>query len=161
MGRSGSARRARAWGFRYGPAPSVSGKSPLGRGEVSADLGRDLVRAEQRLGSVAAAAGLPRGGERDGGAERDERPLEENCPCLACRHSRAYLRHLFMADEMLGPILLTHHNLTYYQRLLTGARQAIEGDRFVSYFDEKLRGWHDEASPASGGRPMGNSDVSD
>jgi queuine tRNA-ribosyltransferase len=74
--------------------------------------------------------------------QRDERPLEPSCPCLACRHSRAYLRHLFLADEMLGPILLTHHNLTYYQRLLAGARQAIEQARFADYFDEKMRGWH-------------------
>jgi queuine tRNA-ribosyltransferase len=73
--------------------------------------------------------------------QRDERPLEPNCPCLACRHSRAYLRHLFLADEMLGPILLTHHNLTYYQRLLAGAREAIEQNRFAAYFDAKMRGW--------------------
>ena len=73
--------------------------------------------------------------------ERDERPLEENCPCLACRHSRAYLRHLFLADEMLGPILLTLHNLTYYQRLLAAAREAIEQDRFIAFFDERMRHW--------------------
>jgi queuine tRNA-ribosyltransferase len=72
--------------------------------------------------------------------QRDERPLEAGCPCLACRHSRAYLRHLFLADEMLGPILLTHHNLTYYQRLLTGAREAIEQGRFAQYFNEKKHG---------------------
>jgi len=84
--------------------------------------------------------------------QRDERPLEAGCPCLACRHSRAYLRHLFLADEMLGPILLTHHNLTYYQRLLAGARQAIEQDRFGEYFDEKMRGWNksDELKAAGG-----------
>ena len=73
--------------------------------------------------------------------ERDERPLEETCPCLACRHSRAYLRHLFIADEMLGPILLTHHNLTYYQRLLAEARRAIEEDRFALFFQDHLREW--------------------
>ncbi|HEY2412816.1 MAG TPA: tRNA guanosine(34) transglycosylase Tgt [Pirellulaceae bacterium] len=73
--------------------------------------------------------------------ERDDRPLEENCPCLACRHSRGYLRHLFLADEMLGPILLSHHNLTYYQRLLASARQAIEEDRFVPFVDSHLARW--------------------
>jgi queuine tRNA-ribosyltransferase len=73
--------------------------------------------------------------------ERDDRPLEAGCPCLACRHSRAYLRHLFLADEMLGPILLSHHNLTYYQRLLAGARQAIEQDAFKAYFEQHLTGW--------------------
>jgi queuine tRNA-ribosyltransferase len=77
--------------------------------------------------------------------ERDDSPIEKDCPCLACRHSRAYLRHLFMADEMLGPILLTHHNLTYYQRLLAGARQAIEQNRFVAYFDERMAGWSKSA----------------
>ncbi len=73
--------------------------------------------------------------------ERDPRPLEEGCPCPACRRSRAYIRHLFMAGEMLGPILLSVHNLTYYQRLLAGARSAIEADRFAAYRTEKLRGW--------------------
>jgi queuine tRNA-ribosyltransferase len=73
--------------------------------------------------------------------QTDERPLEEDCPCLACRHSRAYLRHLFLADEMLGPILLTHHNLTFYQRLLAAARDAIEEDRFDKFCDERLRIW--------------------
>ncbi len=73
--------------------------------------------------------------------QRDDRPLEANCPCLACRHSRAYLRHLFLADEMLGPILLTHHNLTYYQRLLAGARDAIEEVQFAEYFDGKTSSW--------------------
>ena len=57
--------------------------------------------------------------------ERDPRPLEEGCPCRRCRRSRGYLRHLFMAREMLGPILLSIHNLTYYQRLLAAARAAI------------------------------------
>ncbi len=73
--------------------------------------------------------------------ERDGRPLEEHCPCAACRHSRGYLRHLFMAGEMLGPILLTVHNLTYYQRLMAGARAAIAQHRYAEFHAEKLRGW--------------------
>ena len=73
--------------------------------------------------------------------ERDPRPLDDGCPCPACRRSRAYIRHLFMAGEMLGPILLSIHNLTYYQRLLAGARAAIESNCFASYRMEKLRGW--------------------
>ena len=72
---------------------------------------------------------------------KDERPLEDGCPCLACRHSRGYLRHLFLADEMLGPILLTHHNLTYYQRLLAAARVAIAADQFAEFFADRLAGW--------------------
>ena len=72
--------------------------------------------------------------------QQDERPLEVGCPCLACRHSRAYLRHLFLADEMLGPILVTHHNLTYYQRLMARARDAIERDQFPAFVQERMRG---------------------
>ncbi|MBV9748586.1 MAG: tRNA-guanine transglycosylase, partial [Acetobacteraceae bacterium] len=52
--------------------------------------------------------------------------VEPGCPCPACtRHSRAYLHHLFKAGEMLGPMLLTWHNLTHYQRLMAGLRAAI------------------------------------
>jgi len=75
--------------------------------------------------------------------ERDSRPLEEGCPCPACRHSKGYIRHLFMAGEMLGPILLSAHNITYYQRLLSGARSAIAADRFEEYRRDKLRAWGD------------------
>jgi queuine tRNA-ribosyltransferase len=89
--------------------------------------------------------------------ERDERPLEAGCPCLACRHSRAYLRHLFMADEMLGPILLTHHNLTYYQRLVAGAREAIEADRFTTYCDSRLSAWSNMEA-IKGNEPRINTD---
>lgn len=83
---------------------------------------------------------------------RDDRPLEEHCPCPACRHSRGYLRHLFMADEMLGPILLSIHNITYYQRLMADARQAIEADRFDAFRATRLRGWQRPAAePETGG----------
>ena len=71
----------------------------------------------------------------------DTRPLEENCPCIACQHSRGYLRHLFNANEMLGPTLLSIHNLTYYQRLMQGAREAIEAGRFADYVSGKKAGW--------------------
>lgn len=75
---------------------------------------------------------------------QDPRPLEEDCPCPACRRSLGYLRHLFMAGEMLGPILLSAHNLTYYQRLLAGARRAIAEDSFEQYRLEKLRAWRED-----------------
>src|SRR5262249_20993584 len=59
--------------------------------------------------------------------ERDPAPLESGCPCYTCRRfSRAYLRHLFMAEEMLGPTLLSLHNLAFYFRLMAEARRAIE-----------------------------------
>ena len=62
----------------------------------------------------------------------DQRPLEEDCPCLACRHSRSYLRHLFLAGEMLGPVLASIHNLTFYQRLVARLREAIVAGRFAA-----------------------------
>ncbi|AWK85571.1 tRNA guanosine(34) transglycosylase Tgt [Azospirillum thermophilum] len=61
----------------------------------------------------------------------DERPLDAECGCPACRnHTRAYLHHLFKAGEMLGPMLLTWHNLHYYQDLMRELRTAIEEHRF-------------------------------
>ena len=60
----------------------------------------------------------------------DQRPVETDCPCVACRHSRAYLRHLFLSGEMLGPVLASIHNLTFYQRLMKYLREAIVADQF-------------------------------
>lgn len=80
----------------------------------------------------------------------DDRPLEADCPCLACqRHSRGYLRHLFRASEMLGPILLSVHNLTYYQRLMAGMRKAIEEGRFADFKAAKQAGWKSKPKPTS------------
>jgi queuine tRNA-ribosyltransferase len=77
----------------------------------------------------------------------DRQPLDATCPCLACRHSRGYLRHLFQSGEMLGPMLVSIHNLTYYQRLLAQARAAIGEDRFAAFVAERRQGW--EAGGAS------------
>lgn len=74
----------------------------------------------------------------------DPRPIEANCPCPACQHSRSYIRHLFMAEELLGPMLLSAHNLTYYQRLMAEARQAIEADSFVEFHERTKRRWKEE-----------------
>lgn len=64
----------------------------------------------------------------------DPRPLEEGCACSACtNYSRAYLHHLFRAEEMLGPMLLTWHNLHYYQNMMRELRLAIEEKRLESY----------------------------
>ncbi len=71
----------------------------------------------------------------------DPRPLDEDCSCSACRgYSRAYLSHLFRSGEILGLMLLTEHNLTYYQSLMAGLRAAIsakELQNFVRKFHEK------------------------
>ena len=64
----------------------------------------------------------------------DPRPLDSECRCPACRHyGRAYLHHLFRANEMLGPILLTWHNLAYFQDLMAGLREAIEAGRLADF----------------------------
>jgi len=65
---------------------------------------------------------------------RDETPLEEGCPCLACRRfSRAYLRHLFAARELLAYRLLTLHNVTFYQGLMARMREAIAAGAFEPF----------------------------
>jgi queuine tRNA-ribosyltransferase len=72
----------------------------------------------------------------------DTRPLDENCPCLCCtRHSRAYLHHLFRCEEILGPMLLTTHNLTYYQTLMQGARGAILAGEYTEYCGKTRAAW--------------------
>jgi queuine tRNA-ribosyltransferase len=64
----------------------------------------------------------------------DDRPVDENCDCYVCSHySRAYLRHLFMAKELLAYRLNTIHNLYYYNRLMVDIRRAIREDRLVEY----------------------------
>lgn len=69
----------------------------------------------------------------------DPRPIEEGCECLACRKfSRAYLRHLFLAKEMLGPILASMHNLTFLHRLMSKIRAAITDGWFVQLRVEVL-----------------------
>jgi queuine tRNA-ribosyltransferase len=74
----------------------------------------------------------------------DTAPLDENCNCLCCtRHSRAYLHHLIRCEEILGPMLLTTHNLTYYQSLMRGARAAILAGEFSSYSAKTRAGWKD------------------
>jgi queuine tRNA-ribosyltransferase len=70
----------------------------------------------------------------------DARPLEEGCPCVACRHGRGYLRHLFLAGEMLGPVLASIHNLTFYQRLVARLREAILAGRLAVARQELLAG---------------------
>ncbi len=76
----------------------------------------------------------------------DAAPLDQACPCPACtRHSRAYLHHLFRAEEMLGPMLLTWHNLTYYQRLMRGLRAAIVAGRLEQHAADLRAGWKETA----------------
>src|SRR5262249_25156501 len=71
---------------------------------------------------------------------RDERPPGPACGCYTCRtHSRAYLRHLFAADELLALRLATLHNLHHYLELMRGAREAITQDRLRAFADDVRR----------------------
>jgi queuine tRNA-ribosyltransferase len=73
---------------------------------------------------------------------RDPRPLESGCPCYTCAHfSRAYLHHLFGADEMLGPTLLSLHNVAFYCWLMADLRAAIEEGRAGSFRSVCLARW--------------------
>ncbi len=72
---------------------------------------------------------------------RDTRPLDENCECSVCRrHTRAYLRHLYLAGEMLGSILLSHHNLAFFLDTMRRVRQSIRSGDFTRFRREFLVG---------------------
>ena len=74
---------------------------------------------------------------------KDFRPLDELCKCSVCRrHTRAYLRHLYLTAEMLASILLTHHNLAFFLDTMRGVRQSIRSGDFPKFrreFTERLR----------------------
>ena len=70
---------------------------------------------------------------------RDQRPLDESCSCSVCRrHSRAFLRHLYVSGEMLAGILLTHHNLAFFLDTMRRVRQAIRSGEFTSFRQEYI-----------------------
>lgn len=73
--------------------------------------------------------------------ELDARPIEEGCGCPACRrYSRAYIRHLLKAKEMLGMRLCVLHNLYFYNKMMEEIREAIEAGRYQAYKKAKLSG---------------------
>ncbi|MEE0421630.1 MAG: tRNA guanosine(34) transglycosylase Tgt [Lachnospiraceae bacterium] len=77
--------------------------------------------------------------------ELDGSPIEEGCQCPACRHySRAYIRHLLKAKEMLGMRLCVLHNLYFYNHLMEEIRGAIDAGKFQEYKRAKLEGLHAE-----------------
>ena len=73
--------------------------------------------------------------------ERESAPLDMGWKSPVGHLSRAYFRHLFMANEMLGPILLSLHNLAYYQKLMKEAREAILADCFLDLYASRMQGW--------------------
>jgi queuine tRNA-ribosyltransferase len=83
----------------------------------------------------------------------DLHPIEEGCPCPACRHySRAYLRHLVKAGEMLGPRLVSLHNLVFMGRLERQIRLAISEDRFGAWGREAIARYGDGRAGGNPGR---------
>jgi queuine tRNA-ribosyltransferase len=76
----------------------------------------------------------------------DEAPADPACGCYTCRtFTRAYLRHLFKAGEILALRLNTLHNLHFYLSLMADARAAIEAGRFEAFRRERVEGWRAEA----------------
>jgi queuine tRNA-ribosyltransferase len=70
----------------------------------------------------------------------DQEPIEPGCPCPACtRFSRAYVHHLVKSGEILGAMLMTQHNLWFYQRIMQGLRDAIAGQRLQAFASEFLQ----------------------
>ena len=79
-------------------------------------------------------------------SELDPKPIEEGCQCPACRHySRAYIRHLLKAKEMLGMRLCVLHNLYFYNHLMEEIRDAIEAGNYKAFKKEKLSGFENNA----------------
>ena len=77
----------------------------------------------------------------------DTKPLDEECECSVCkRHSRAYLRHLYMSGELLASILLTHHNLAFFLDTVRRVRQSIRSGDFMNFrrvFTERLKAYEE------------------
>jgi len=73
---------------------------------------------------------------------QDQRPLDESCRCSVCvRHSRAYLRHLYLSGEMLSSVLLSHHNLAFFLDTMRRVRQSIRSGKFMQFrreFTERI-----------------------
>jgi len=75
--------------------------------------------------------------------QRESAPLDPECDCYVCKQfSLGYLRHLFIAREMLGPILISLHNIAYYQRLLRDLRKAIQSQTVTEFRSVRLAGWN-------------------
>ncbi len=84
---------------------------------------------------------------RNASFRNDPRPLEDGCNCMACAlYSRAYLSHLFRTGEILGPVLLSIHNINFYQRLFDGAHEAIGRNEFGAYGRKVLRDYKSSAN---------------
>ena len=91
----------------------------------------------------------------------DAEPIEPGCPCPACTQvQRAYVHHLVKSGEILGAMLMTQHNLWFYQRLMQGLREAIAGQRLAAFASEFLGGIGvPNSPPCKGGVGVGASEA--
>ncbi len=103
-------------------------------------LGADMFDCVLPTRSGRTGKGFTRRGEiniRNARHARDPRPLDTDCACPACAgYSRAYIHHLFRNDEMLGGMLLSAHNVHFYQDLMAALRDAIEADQFAAVAED-------------------------
>jgi queuine tRNA-ribosyltransferase len=82
---------------------------------------------------------------KDGQYEKDFTPIDDQCDCQTCRHyTRAYIRHLYRSEEILGKRLMSIHNLRFLIRVVEGARTAIEENRFLAYAKDVLANYGDD-----------------
>lgn len=73
----------------------------------------------------------------------DQAPISENCSCTACRnYSRAFLRHMFKSNEVLGPMLATEHNLVFLKKFMEDIQESIREGRFLEFKKEFLNSYH-------------------
>jgi queuine tRNA-ribosyltransferase len=74
--------------------------------------------------------------------------LDANCNCAVCRnHTRAYIRHLFKANEILGPRLTTYHNLYFYHKLMRDIRDSLRAGRFLMFAEEFVQKYQEDNTP--------------
>jgi queuine tRNA-ribosyltransferase len=82
---------------------------------------------------------------KDGQYEKDFTPIDDQCDCQTCKqYTRAYIRHLYRSEEILGKRLMSIHNLRFLIRVVEGARKAIEENRFLSYAKDVLAAYGDD-----------------
>ena len=82
---------------------------------------------------------------KDAQYEKDFTPIDDQCDCKTCKHyTRAYLRHLYRSEEILGKRLMSIHNLRFLIRVVEGARKAIEENRFLAYAKDVLAAYGDD-----------------
>ncbi len=131
----------------YAPGHAAAGQAALPdggrqarrhRGRGGARHRHDGLRAAVALGPHRAGLDAARAGQpAQRPSQDDPRPLDEACTCPACRsYSRAYLHHVFRSQEIIASMLLTWHNLHYFQELMQGLRDAIADGRLAAFVAE-------------------------